>query len=332
MNSAPNGPPNERSHPPSDDRAWRESFYFGFVDSRCGLGVYNSLGEKPVSGRSAYICTLWREDLLAETYIAGLERTATEHACGGLRYRLNEDDRSWAIEYQAKVPVLGPVGRSYVGQIDVDEALPRLDVAMDLRFEPTTPAYEYASSPAWSRLFDGHVEQSGRFTGVVTIADARYEIDAFGSRDHSWGPRDWSHPRGWTFFTASFDRGPAFISLWAAETASGSSVDGYVWRDGAAAKVTAIACDVAGGRPAPGVPFTVRITDSSGATTDLVCRAHSVMRHQVGGGRGQLPSHVDRWLVEINSPRDGIGHGEFELLSPIGTEPAAPRQLTSTPD
>jgi hypothetical protein len=249
-----------------------------------------------------------------------------------LGYRLNEEDGSWDVTYAAHVPVLGSVGHDYAGGIDVDPALTTLPVEMALRFEPLTPVYEYDDHPGWSRLFDGHVEQSGRFTGVVTVGGARYDIDALGSRDHSWGPRDWSHPQGWTFFTASFDREPGFISLWAADTHAGSAVGGYVWRAGRSALITSLSCDVPGGRPSLGAPFEVAVGDDSGASTTVVCRAHSKMRHQVGGGRSQAASYVDRWLVEIESEDLGKGHGEFELLAPLATEPGAPRHITSTPN
>jgi hypothetical protein len=313
--------PNERSHAPSASatRAWRESFFFGFVDEGSGIGAYSSLGEKPLSGNSGYISTVWRDDVIAETRIAPLERTETEHACGGLRYRLDESDGSWAIEYRATMPILGPVGEAYTGSIRVDESLPTVDVSMDLRFEPLTPAYHYSAHPAWARLFDVHIEQSGRFSGVVTIGDSPYEIDALGSRDHSWGTRDWSHPRGWTFFTASFSRGPAFVSFWSADTTAGRAVDGYVWRDGEPAKVADIEADLAGERPRLGVPFGLKVIDESGNATELVCRPHSSMRHQVGGGKSDPVTHVDRWLVEIESPIHGVGHGEFEMLAPAAT-------------
>jgi hypothetical protein len=312
--------PNERSHTPSDSPGWRESFYFGFFDEASGIGAYSSMGEKPHSGRSGYICTLWGDDVIAETRIGAMERTATEHACAGLRYRLDESDGSWAIAYRGTMPILGPTGEAYVGSVAVDESLPPVDVAMDLRFEPLTPAYFYdGSHPAWERLFDGHVEQSGRIAGVVTVGDERYRIDALGARDHSWGTRDWGHPRGWTFFTASFDRGPAFVSLWAADTAAGSAVDGYVSRNGVTARITGLEADIAGERPRPGTPFGLSIVDDTGETTELVCRPHSSMRHQVGGGRSAPASHVDRWLVEIDSPIHGIGHGDFELLDPAST-------------
>jgi hypothetical protein len=316
---ATNHLPDERSHVPSGNPEWRESFFFGFVDEASGIGTYSSLGEKPSSGRSGYICTVWRDDVIAETRIAAMERTETEHACGGLRYRLDEADGSWTIAYDATMPVLGPVGEAYAGGLRVDESLPSVAVSMDLRFEPLTPAYAYGDDPAWARLFDGHVEQSGRFTGVVTIGGSPYRVDALGSRDHSWGTRDWNHPRGWTFFTASFGRGPAFVSLWGADTAEGSVIDGYVGHGGEPAKVAGLHVDLGGERPTLGVPFGMTVVAESGEATELVCRAHSSMRHQVGGGKSGPASHVDRWLVEIESPVHGVGHGEFEMLAPAAT-------------
>jgi hypothetical protein len=309
-------PLTERSHTPTDDRAWRESFFFGFVDEAAGIGMYNSLGEKPLSSRSGYICTIWGDDVIAETRIAPLERTATEHSCGGLRYRMDESDGSWTVEYEATIPILGPVGHDYVGSVTPDESLPTTDVSMDLRFEPLTPVYDYDAHPAWDRLFDRHVEQSGRFTGSLTIGGDAHPIDALGSRDHSWGPRDWNHPVGWTFFTASFDKGPAFVSLWSADTTAGRVADGYVAHDGTIAKVADVAATIKTGRPRVGEPFSFEVIHESGESTQLVCRAHSSMRHQVGGGKSGPAGHVDRWLVEIESPVHGVGHGEFEMLAP----------------
>jgi hypothetical protein len=316
MTESTREPLTERSHTPTDDRAWRESFFFGFVDEASGIGMYNSLGEKPLSSRSGYIFTVWRDHVIAETRIAPLERTATEHSCGGLHFAMDESDGSWTVDYDATIPVLGPVGHSYLGSVQPDESLPTSHVTMDLRFEPLTPVYDYDADPAWLRLFDRHVEQSGRFTGVLSIDGTEHQIDALGSRDHSWGPRDWNHPIGWTFFTASFSQGPTFVSHWSADTSAGRVADGYVARDGAIAKIAEIEATIDSGRPTLGVPFGLDVIDESGETTTLVCRAHSSMRHQVGGGKSGPAGHVDRWIVEIESPVHGPGHGEFEMLAP----------------
>jgi hypothetical protein len=304
----------ERSHEPSEDSAWRESFYFAFMDQEAGLGAYMSLGEKPLSGRGGYICTIWHEELIAETRIDAMRRTELEHACGGMDYRLEAPTGRWAVRYEATVPVLGPRGREYVGSLSPEGSLRRVEVAMDLRFEPLTPAYAYRKSPVWARLFDGHVEQSGRFVGEARVDGRTYEIDSLGSRDHSWGPRDWAHPLGWTFASMSFAQGPAFVSLWAADTVAGSAADGYIGQAGDLAQVVALDTDLAGGRPELGVPFTVALSDSHGEVTKLSCTAHTAVSHQVGGGTSTRPARVMRWLVEIDSDAYGHGHGEFELL------------------
>ena len=37
----------------------------------------------------------------------------------------------------------------------------------------------------------GHFEQTGRVQGWVALGDERFEVDGFGVRDKSWGPRTW---------------------------------------------------------------------------------------------------------------------------------------------
>jgi hypothetical protein len=43
-----------------------------------------------------------------------------------------------------------------------------------------------------------------KVTGTVQIDDDIYEIDAFGLRDHSWGPRYWQNIYSYRWLTCSF--------------------------------------------------------------------------------------------------------------------------------
>ncbi len=42
----------------------------------------------------------------------------------------------------------------------------------------------------------GHFEQTGRVTGTIALGDERWQVDAWGVRDKSWGPRTWEAPSG----------------------------------------------------------------------------------------------------------------------------------------
>ena len=56
---------------------------------------------------------------------------------------------------------------------------------MALTFECLTEPH-YAA-----RGIRGHFEQSGRVSGIIELGEERWEVNGYGVRDKSWGPRDW---------------------------------------------------------------------------------------------------------------------------------------------
>jgi hypothetical protein len=53
----------------------------------------------------------------------------------------------------------------------------------------------------------GHFEQTGRVAGRIRLADEQWEVNGYGVRDKSWGPRTWQAPSG----TAAKAAGPAAV-------------------------------------------------------------------------------------------------------------------------
>ena len=72
-----------------------------------------------------------------------------------------------------------------------------MDVAFDAISEP-----HYAVGGA-----QGHFEQTGRVTGTIRLGDEQWEVNGYGVRDKSWGPRTWQAPSG----TAAKAAGPAAV-------------------------------------------------------------------------------------------------------------------------
>ena len=54
----------------------------------------------------------------------------------------------------------------------------------------------------------GHYEQLVEAAGTVQVGDDRWELDGFGLRDHSWGPRYWQAP--WYYRWLTGNVGPDF--------------------------------------------------------------------------------------------------------------------------
>jgi hypothetical protein len=86
---------------------------------------------------------------------------------------------------------------------------------------------------------DHHLEQSGRFVGRVRLPGREIALDAWGSRDHSWGQRDWDSLDYSRLFVARFgdDLALQAVSL----AVRGEVVEGgFLWRNGRAEKVARI--------------------------------------------------------------------------------------------
>src|SRR5207245_294768 len=112
-------------------------------------------------------------------------------------------------------------------------------VSIDLTLAPTTPAIDLCQGlaadalDALRPLGRHHVEQSGRWRGSLHVEGRAIPFDGSGSRDHSWGRRDWDAADHWRLFSVRLGDDLALHAL--AVSARGRIVEGgFVWRDGRA--------------------------------------------------------------------------------------------------
>ncbi len=61
-------------------------------------------------------------------------------------------------------------------------------VSLELTFVGLTDPH-ITDRPGISEFFAGHLDQPGRYRGHIEIEGQRHEVDAYGIRDRSWGPR-----------------------------------------------------------------------------------------------------------------------------------------------
>jgi hypothetical protein len=78
----------------------------------------------------------------------------------------------------------------------------------------------------------GHYEQLVQARGSIRVGDEEWDVNGFGLRDHSWGPRYWQAPWYYRWLTANFgpDRG-MMVSRIARKDGEGTR-GGFVWEDG----------------------------------------------------------------------------------------------------
>ena len=78
----------------------------------------------------------------------------------------------------------------------------------------------------------GHYEQLVAGKGTIRVGDEEWEIDGFGLRDHSWGPRYWQAPWYYRWLTANFGDDFGFMGSRVARRDGDGTRGGFVWEDG----------------------------------------------------------------------------------------------------
>lgn len=218
----------ELLHAHSFDRDWNESYYFNFVDPARRVGGYTRIGILPNQESDIFTIMLYAggRRLLAET---GGGRAVADEAgvsIGNLRYEIAEPLKSWRLRFSGEMRDIAD-SRALISMSPEEGT--RTPVELDITFEGVAPCFNFKNADALalaemlvkartrlrdarqvSRVSSEHYEQAGRCTGVIGFDGRELEFAGGGHRDHSWGVRDWSAPRLWTWLTCQFGDELAF--------------------------------------------------------------------------------------------------------------------------
>jgi hypothetical protein len=195
------GPGDESLHTVGPELLWNESIYLDFATADGSLGGYVRLGLYPNWDRAWYWACLVGEGrplvLLADNAaplpnadltIKRDDYVATHEVTRALEeLRLTLDSSSSARMLDDPFTAYRPT----------DDA-PPVPLAIDLTWSTAGGVYGYSITPRY--------EVPCRVRGSVAVGDEIIDVDAFGERDHSWGPRDWWGV-SWLWSSARFDDG-----------------------------------------------------------------------------------------------------------------------------
>jgi pyruvate,water dikinase len=233
-------PADELFHPLEDHPLARESVYFNVQDPAAGVALVASAGVRR-GGRA--------EALVALSLRPGEVLFAVDRArARGLPRALAVN----ALEVQ-----LSPLRVTFDGRLAAHRGpfppgpvpvllTPReVEVRIDLRFHPAGPAIDFCRGlsdevrEALAPLGAQHVEQSGTWAGTIEADGRRLGIAGTGSRDHTWGRRDWTAADWWRLFTMRL--GDDVIVHALIVSARGRVVEGgFVWREGRAERLVRV--------------------------------------------------------------------------------------------
>ena len=247
--------PDDEFHPPtSDDPYWTETCWFTFT-----------VPERRLSGQ-----------------LYPFFQTNQKVTAGAAYFWVDQGDQPWNVVY----------GKNFWHLPIPDQPLSDITLANGIRYrciEPLT-AYEIAyADPDGGDEIDvaltfravaqpnylgaSHLDQPGRYTGTIRLGDELIQVDSFGFRDRSWGPRTQfgqglaSSPArcgGYSYATASERDALHAITM---DFGGGCiAIHGYVLLDGRWAKVEGGRREVLERDPGTGAPTRVALdlTDTEG--------------------------------------------------------------------
>ena len=163
-----------------------------------------------------------------------------------------------------------------------------LDVSLEgvrfsARYDGTHDAFSYLDNEDGCPTFiaDDRFEQSCRVVGTLELDGRTIEFDTTGHRDHSWGTRDWDTLQDWRW--VSGQAGPGLgLNLLAVHARGHDTVHGYVARDGVTAPIAAAKVSARFDDRFRQTGAEVRITDTTGAVTELSCERFAFFAFEAG--------------------------------------------------
>jgi len=236
-------PEDDYTHELGPEPNFNESMYFNFFDPRRRVGGFVRLGNRANEGRAEMTVALFLE---AGRVLFAFKRAAIEHNeafdAGGLRFEVIEPTEKLRSLYEGSVLDLeDPRAMSDPRRAFVSS--PKRRVRLDLVHSAAGPMYggsrsrEEEGRKAEDQFAKAHYEQHMAVRGTLEIDGETLEIDGYGLRDHSWGPRHWQAIESYEWLTLNF--GPdlgAMVSI-IRRDADSERVGGVLLREGKLEKI-----------------------------------------------------------------------------------------------
>jgi len=193
-------PEDEFPHEPDDAVNYNESMYLNAFDLGAEAGGWFRLGNRVNEGYAEMsVCIYLPDGRVGFMFDRPKITTNNEMKAGGLTIKVNEPFKHLSVHYEGKVCLLeNPADMANPRQAFAEN--PLVPAAIELDWHGVSPMFggkpqyadgrEIEQKPGTS-FAKAHYEQHCRASGTITVGDEALEIDGFGLRDKSWGPRYW---------------------------------------------------------------------------------------------------------------------------------------------
>ena len=229
-------PIDEYMHELGPEPTFNESMYFNVYDPANRLGGWFRLGNRANEGRGEMtICLYLPDGRVGFMFKRPEVHTNDAFGAAGMAFSVVTPFEELTVRYEGKVVLL-------------DEPLQMADPRTAFTENPYETAKVDLTYTRASAMFGGepdqpherpgeefargHYEQLVRATGTITVGEQTWEVDGFGLRDHSWGPRTWQAPWYYRWLTANFGPDFGFMASRVARRDGPGTRGGFVWQGG----------------------------------------------------------------------------------------------------
>jgi hypothetical protein len=193
--------------------------YFNVYDPKSDFGGWFRLGNRANEGYAEMTCCLY---LPGGTVGFMYARPAIDNNdafdAGGMRFEVIEPFKELRVTYEGKVASLAEPNAMKDPRKAFTEA-PHVECSVDLTYRGLSPMWggEMEFDEGDKRPEDmngfarGHYEQHVGARGRIVVGAESWDIDGFGLRDHSWGPRTWQAPYWYRWLTCNAGEDNGFM-------------------------------------------------------------------------------------------------------------------------
>ncbi|MBK9179055.1 MAG: hypothetical protein IPM45_05680 [Acidimicrobiales bacterium] len=231
-------PHDEYMHELGPEPNFNESMYINLFDPAAQLGGWFRMGNRANEGTAEMTVCLYLPDGRVGFMFKRPAITSNDALdAGGMRWEVVRPFEELTVSYQGKVVVLDdPKAMADPKRAFTENPYAECEVRLtftgqgrDSMFGGEPEERHEAPGEEFAR---GHYEQLVAGIGVIRVGDEEWQVDGFGLRDHSWGPRYWQAPWYYRWLTANAGPDFGFMASRVARRDGPGTRGGFVWEDG----------------------------------------------------------------------------------------------------
>lgn len=211
-------PEDDFMHPDEGKPNYNESMYFNLIDPDQKMGGWFRLGNRVNEGHAEMSCCVYLPDGRIAFMHNKPEISSNESFnAGGMRFRVVEPFKKLSLHYGGDLCVMERPHE----MADPSSAFknnPVVASSIEIDFDGVSPMHggirvmaDGSPMPDVVAFAKGHTEQHMAGKGSIRIGDQEWDLQGFGLRDHSWGPRHWSNIHWYRWLPMNF--GPDFGAM-----------------------------------------------------------------------------------------------------------------------